>query len=141
MIPSQTLPILDPVLLMPVVGQPLYDLLEPDTSILVNLGYGSLTDGWNQGPADSVTTVNWGLPDLDWNQVVSALDTGAQQGWAAFTADLSNPATYQMGPLVDSPALTPLISAEYGAGLIDTMHPDIFEVLLGAIGMDNPLTF
>jgi hypothetical protein len=141
MIPSETLPILDPVLLMPVVGQPLYDLLEPDTSILVNLGYGSLTDGWNQGPADSVTTVNWGLPDLDWNQVVSALDTGAQQGWAAFTADLSNPATYQMGPLVDSPALTPLISAEYGAGLIDTMHPDIFEVLLGAIGMDNPLTF
>lgn len=141
MIPSQTLPILDPVLLTPVIGQPLYDLVEPDTSILVNLGYGSLTDGWNQGPADSVTTVNWGLPDMDWNQVVSALDTGAQQGWAAFTADLSNPATYQMGPLVDSPALTPLISAEYGAGLIDTMRPDIFEVLLGAIGMDNPLTF
>jgi hypothetical protein len=141
MIPSETLPILDPVLLMPVVGQPLYDLLEPDTSILVNLGYGSITDGWNQGPADSVTTVNWGLPDMDWNQVVSALDTGEQQGWAAFTADLSNPATYQMGPLVDSPALTQLISAEYGAGLIDTMRPDIFEVLLGAIGMDSPLTF
>jgi hypothetical protein len=142
MIPSETLPILDPLLMMPVIGQPLYDLLEPDTSILVNLGYGSITDGWNQGPADTVTTVNFGLPDMDWNQVFSALDTGAQQGWEAFTADLSNPATYQVEPLVDSPALTQLISAEYGAGLIDTMHPDsIIDVLLGAIGMDSPLTF
>jgi hypothetical protein len=141
MIPSETLPILDPLLMMPIIGQPLYDLLEPDTSILVNLGYGSITEGWNQGPADQVSTVNWGLPDMDWNQVLSALDTGAQQGWDAFTADLSNPAAYQMEPLVDSPALTQLISAEYGAGLIDTMNPNIFEALLGAIGMDSPLTF
>jgi PE-PPE domain len=141
MIPSETLPILDPLLLTPIIGQPLYDLLEPDTSILVNLGYGSITEGWNQGPADTVTTVNWGLPDMDWNQVFSALDTGAQQGWEAFTADLSNPATYQLEPLVDSPALAPLIGAEYGAGLIDTIHPDLVEVLLGAIGMDSPLSF
>jgi hypothetical protein len=141
MIPSETLPILDSLLMTPIIGQPLYDLLEPDTSILVNLGYGSITEGWNQGPADTLSTVNWGLPDMDWNQVVSALDTGAQQGWEAFTADLSNPATYQMEPLVDSPALAPLISAEYGAGLIDTIHPDLVEVLLGAIGMDSPLSF
>lgn len=53
-----------------------------------------------------------------------------------------NPATYQVEPLVDSPALTPLINAEYGAGLIDTMHPDsIIEVLLGAIRMDSPATW
>ena len=141
MIPSETLPILDPLLLTPIIGQPLYDLLEPDTSILVNLGYGSITDGWNQGPADLVTTVNWGLPDMDWNQVFAALDTGAQQGWDAFTADLENPATYQLEPLVDSPALTQLIGAEYGAGLIDTLHPDIVQALLGLIGMDNPFTF
>jgi len=55
---------------------------------------------------------------------------------------LSNPATYQVEPLVDSPALTQLISAEYGAGLIDTVHPDsIIPVLLGLIGMDSPLSF
>ncbi|MFZ0905502.1 MAG: PE-PPE domain-containing protein [Mycobacterium sp.] len=139
MIPSETLPILDPLLLTPIIGQPLYDLLEPDTSILVNLGYGSITEGWNQGPADVVNTVDWGLPNMDWNQVFAALDTGAQQGWDAFTADLMNPATYQVEPLVDSPALTPLIDAEYGAGLIDTIHPDsIFQVLVGLIGMDSP---
>jgi PE-PPE domain len=142
MIPSETLPILDPLLMTPIIGQPLYDLLEPDTSILVNLGYGSITEGWNQGPADLTTTVNWGLPDMDWNQVFAALETGAQQGWNAFTADLENPATYQVEPLVDSPALTQLIDAEYGAGLIDTVHPDsIIPVLLGLIGMDSPLSF
>jgi hypothetical protein len=142
MIPSETLPILDPLLLTPIIGQPLYDLLEPDTSILVNLGYGSITDGWNQGPADVVNTVNWGLPDMDWNQVFTALHTGAQQGWDAFTADLMNPATYQVEPLVDSPALTELINAEYGAGLIDTVHPDsIIPVLLGWIDMYNPSTW
>ena len=88
-----------------------------------------------------MSTVNWGLPDMDWNQVFAALDTGAQQGWDAFTADLENPATYQLGPLVDNPALTQLIGAEYGAGLIDTMHPDFIQVLLGFIGMDSPFTF
>jgi PE-PPE domain len=141
MIPSETLPILDPLLLTPIIGQPLYDLLEPDTSILVNLGYGSITDGWNQGPADLVSTVNWGLPDMDWNQVFAALDTGAQQGWDAFTADLANPATYQAESLMDSPALTQLIGAEYGAGLIDTLHPDIVQAVLGWIGMYSPFTF
>lgn len=141
MVPSETLPILDPLLMTPIIGQPLYDLLEPDMSILVNLGYGSITDGWNQGPADLVTTVNWGLPDMDWNQVFAALDTGAQQGWEAFTADLLNPATYQVEPLVDSPALTQLISAEFGAGLIDTAHPDFIQALLGGLDMASPFTF
>lgn len=141
MIPSETLPILDPLLLTPIVGQPLYDLLEPDTSILVNLGYGSITEGWNQGPADLVSTANWGLPDMDWNQVFAALDTGAQQGWAAFTADLLNPATYQIDPIVDNPALTQLISAEFGAGLIDTAHPDFIQALLGVVDMVSPITF
>ena len=141
MVPSETLPILDPLLLTPIIGQPLYDLLEPDTSILVNLGYGSITEGWNQGPADLVSTVNWGLPDMDWNQVLAALDTGTQQGWTAFTADLLNPATYQMESIVDSPALTELISAEFGAGLVDTAHPDFIQALLGGLEMINPFTF
>ena len=45
LIPSAGLPILEPLLLIPGIGQPLYDLLEPDTQILVNLGYGSITEG------------------------------------------------------------------------------------------------
>ena len=48
MIPNDNLPLLEPLLLIPGIGQPLYDLLEPDTRILVNLGYGSITEGWNR---------------------------------------------------------------------------------------------
>ena len=69
MIPNDNLPILEPLLLIPGIGQPLYDLLEPDTQILVNLGYGSITEGWNQGPANVPTT--FGLsPDINQTQLV-----------------------------------------------------------------------
>jgi PE-PPE domain len=39
MIPTQDLPLLNPVRLLPVVGKPLADLLQPDLTVLVNLGY------------------------------------------------------------------------------------------------------
>jgi len=39
MIPDQDLPLLDPLRLVPVVGTPLADLLQPDLRVLVNLGY------------------------------------------------------------------------------------------------------
>ena len=40
MIPTQNLPLLDPLRAIPVVGTPLADLLQPDLRVLVNLGYG-----------------------------------------------------------------------------------------------------
>ena len=39
MIPADGLPLLEPLEVIPFIGQPLYDLLEPDMSVLVNLGY------------------------------------------------------------------------------------------------------
>ena len=90
MIPNDTLPILEPLLLIPGIGQPLYDLLEPDTQILVNLGYGSITEGWNQGPANVPTT--FGLsPDINQTQLSDALSNGWQQGVTDALHDLANP--------------------------------------------------
>lgn len=94
MIPNENLPLLMPLLLLPGIGKPLYDLLEPVTRIMVNLGYGSITEGWNQGPADVPTT--FGLfPDIDQAQLSEALSSGWQQGltdaWDAF----ANPISYQ----------------------------------------------
>ena len=37
-IPVTTLPLLDPLQLIPFIGNPLADLLNPDLSVLVNLG-------------------------------------------------------------------------------------------------------
>ncbi|ORW32527.1 hypothetical protein AWB91_11330 [Mycobacterium paraense] len=39
MIPQQNLPLVEPLRLIPVVGNPLADLLQPDLRVLVNLGY------------------------------------------------------------------------------------------------------
>jgi PE-PPE domain len=94
MIPNDNLPILEPLLLIPGIGQPLYDLLEPDTQILVNLGYGSITEGWNQGPANVPTT--FGLfPDINQTQLSDALSNGWQQGLTDALTDLQNPVSYQ----------------------------------------------
>ena len=79
MIPNDNLPLLEPLLLVPGIGQPLYDLLEPDTRILVNTGYGSITEGWNQGPANVPNA--FGLfPTIDQTQLSDALSNGWQQG-------------------------------------------------------------
>jgi len=94
MIPNDTLPLLEPLLVVPGIGQPLYDLLEPDTRILVNLGYGSITEGWNQGPANVPTT--FGLfPDINQTQLSDALSNGLQQGLTDALHDLQSPVSYQ----------------------------------------------
>ena len=101
LIPNDNLPILEPLLFIPGIGQPLYDLLEPDTRILVNLGYGSITEGWNQGPANVPTT--FGLyPDIDQTQLSEALSNGWQQGVTDALNDLQNPISYpdQLAPLL-----------------------------------------
>lgn len=132
MIPAESLPLLDPLRLIPMVGQPLYDLLEPDTRILVNLGYGSITDGWNEGPANVATPVGLFPTDLNWFEVAVALVNGWQDGISAASADLLNPATYQIMPLLENPALSGLIAGAYGAGVIDTPHPSSLWDLLNA---------
>src|SRR5208337_2564 len=51
----QGLPLLDPVRAIPVIGNPIADLLQPDLTVLVDLGYGSTTQGWSTGPPNVAT--------------------------------------------------------------------------------------
>ncbi|HEU4360129.1 MAG TPA: PE-PPE domain-containing protein [Mycobacterium sp.] len=133
MIPSDTLPLLDPLRLIPVFGQPLYDLLEPDMRILVNLGYGNITDGWNQGLATTQTGDVFYLfpPDTNWADVSAALSSGASEGWSNAVADLLNPNTYQIPTLEDSPVLEPIIAAAFGAGIIPDPTVSSISELVG----------
>ena len=85
---------MEPLLLIPNIGQPLYDLLEPDTRILVNLGYGSITEGWNQGPANVPTTFG-AYHDIDQTKLSDALSNGWQQGLTDALHDLQSPVSYQ----------------------------------------------
>jgi hypothetical protein len=83
----QGLPLLDPVRAIPVIGNPIADLLQPDLTVLVNLGYGSTTQGWSTGPPN-VPTPFGVLPPVPLHDVLSALGTGTQQGVSAFWHDI-----------------------------------------------------
>ena len=89
MIPTQNLPLLEPLRAIPVVGNPLADLLQPDLRYLVNWGYGNPAFGYSTGPANVPTP--FGLfPPLSATAVLPGdLAIGTQQGIAAFTSDLS----------------------------------------------------
>jgi hypothetical protein len=97
-IPVTTLPLLEPLQLIPFIGNPLADLLNPDLSVLVNLGYGNVDDnylgGWSQGDADVPTTLGF-LPDSSvLEQVPQALANGLQQGITDAIKDLTDPNNY-----------------------------------------------
>jgi hypothetical protein len=131
MIPDDNLPLLEPLLLIPGIGQPLYDLLEPDTQILVNLGYGSITEGWNQGPANVPST--FGLfPDINQTQLSDALSNGWQQGVTDALHDLQSPVSYQdqVAPLL------PFANSLYTWGFApeNPSFTDVVDGLLKDIG-------
>src|SRR5574337_1047430 len=115
MIPSEALPLLVPLQFLPFIGQPLYDLLEPDMRILVNLGYGSIDQGWDTGPADVPTP--FGL----------------------FPTDL-NPANYDLSTILDNPVLTELVSLMNVLGFTDATEPsqltlpELLQAAQGALG-------
>ena len=73
MIPVDDLPLLDPLRLIPVVDNPLADLLQPDMQVLVDLGYGGITDGWSQGPANAPTPFELFPSDINWGEAATAL--------------------------------------------------------------------
>ena len=81
------LPLLDPVRAIPVIGNPIADLLQPDLTTIVNLGYGNPNFGWSQGPAD-VQTYFGLFPHVSQALIAQDLIVGAQQGAHAFVSDI-----------------------------------------------------
>jgi hypothetical protein len=140
MIPVDDLPLLDPLRLIPIVGNPLADLLQPDMKVLVDLGYGSITEGWSQGPANVPTPFELFPTDLNWNDVATALVNGVPQGIQAAIADLENPDNYQIPSLLDNPTLAALVDAAYTSGLIDTLQPTSQELTQALLGGSFPLS-
>ena len=98
----QGLPLLDPVRAIPVIGKPIADLLQPDLTVLVDLGYGSTTQGWSTGPPNVATPFGV-IPPVPPHEIVSALVTGTPQGVSAFQADVR-------GLIASHPHLPPLTS-------------------------------
>ncbi|MBS9533675.1 PE-PPE domain-containing protein [Mycobacterium sp. M1] len=107
MMPAQTLPLLAPLQLIPFIGNPLVDLLQPDLSVLVNLGYGNTLDGtyedtaagtvlggWDGGDANVGTPLGF-LPDTSvLEQIPQALFGGLEKGVTDAFNDLITPSNY-----------------------------------------------
>jgi PE-PPE domain len=97
-IPVTTLPLLEPLQLIPFIGNPVADLLNPDLSVLVNLGYGNVDDsylgGWSQGDADVATPLGFLPSSSVLEQVPQALVNGLQLGITDAIKDLTDPSNY-----------------------------------------------
>jgi len=82
LIPTQDLPLLEPLREIPVLGPAMADLIQPDLRVLVDLGYD------RADPSDVATSADLSFPDIDWTTVTQNLELGAQQGWIAAEVDL-----------------------------------------------------
>ncbi|KAA1249791.1 PE-PPE domain-containing protein [Mycobacterium simiae] len=88
MITYPGLPLLDPVRAIPVIGNPLANLVEPNLTYLVNLGYGDPRFGYSTDYADVPTP--FGLfPSIDPITFTTDMVGLAQQGGSAFANDIS----------------------------------------------------
>lgn len=126
LIPQDHLPLLDLVRFVPFIGNPLADLVEPDLKVLVNLGYGSITEGWSQGRADVETPFGLFPAGLDWAEVIQALLRGIPQGLIAAGKDLLDPTNYDVfATIADNPVTGPLLRAAYAVGDL-TVNPATF---------------
>jgi hypothetical protein len=87
-IPTENLPLLAIVRAIPLIGEPIADLLQPALRVIVNLGYGDPDYGWStNGFANELTTFGI-FPDVDPFEVIGKLIQGVQEGVQAFIADI-----------------------------------------------------
>jgi hypothetical protein len=82
LIPTQDLPLLDGLRLMPGAPSAFADLMQPDMRVLVDLGYNWTSD------ADVTTAATSANPDIDITAVNDYLSAGADQGMVAYLVDL-----------------------------------------------------
>lgn len=87
-IPTENLPLLQPLRLIPLIGNPLADLIQPVLKVLVNLGYGDPAHGFTSATQPYANVqVPFGLfPDVSPTEVLTQLVDGVGQGITDFFA-------------------------------------------------------
>ena len=125
MIPTANLPLLDPLRAIPVVGNPLADLMQPDLTYLVNMGYGNPLYGYPTGPANVPTPFGLFPPLSSFQELPGLLASGAGQGVQNFIGDFTG-----TGPNpVALPSLSSLTGPSSGPSVVSTMLPSPAELL------------
>lgn len=88
-IPTKNLPLLEPLRLIPLIGNPLADLVQPALRVIVNLGYGDPNYGWSTTGDANVEAPFEFLPNVDLGEVVGLLAAGVAQGINDFVSDFA----------------------------------------------------
>jgi PE-PPE domain len=101
--------------LVALLPQPLQDLLGPDLTYLINLGYGDGSLGYSvdaDSPANVPTPLGL-FPDVSLSTVLSTLATDTEQGITAFEQDLADPTALlaSLDPASLGQSFTDLLSA------------------------------
>jgi hypothetical protein len=140
------LPLLEPLRLIPGIGNPLADLLQPDLTVIVNLGYGNPNFGYSTGPAD-VQTYFGLFPHVSQQLIAQDLIAGAHQGTTAFVSDIhaeaagvslstvSHSLTSMAGTgAADVHALTHTLSSSTPDSIIETIQGAVTNTANGISG-------
>ncbi|MCQ4361635.1 PE-PPE domain-containing protein [Mycobacterium gordonae] len=119
MIPTEELPLLMPLRAVPVVGNPLAALIEPNLEVIVNLGYGDPNYGYSTSYADVQTP--FGLfPEVSPSTLVDAFANGTRQGIQDFHTELQALAAQP----IEFPTFTPPQPADLMATLAKLPSPE-----------------
>lgn len=118
MIPVQNLPLLNGIREIPIIGNPIADLLQPDLRYLVNMGYGNPLYGWSTTPANINTPIGVLPPLSAFQQLPGLLVSGAGQGFQNFIGDFtgSGPNPVTLSSLSSITSLLAPSSATVGGG-------------------------
>jgi hypothetical protein len=100
---TPNLPLLDPLRGLPVLGNPLADLLQPDLTYLVNWGYGNPLYGYSTGPANVPTPFGLFPPLSATTALGPLLISGTQQGIVAAAGDFMTAGTSALSHPLASP--------------------------------------
>ena len=87
--PTENLPLLAPVRAIPLIGNPIADLIQPVLKAIVDLGYGDAAHGYaSGGQPDANELVPFGLfPQVDPLEVATRIFNGIGQGITDFVND------------------------------------------------------
>lgn len=123
---EQTPPLVTLLSSIPVVGKPLADLLGPDLTVLINLGYG--TDNLGYSTPANVPTPFGLFPDVNFVTVMSELLGGAQQGSSAFVGDLAHFSFASMLQAASSAVTAAPVAIPTGTDIVEGITKAIYSL-------------
>ncbi|MCV7103760.1 PE family protein [Mycobacterium palustre] len=131
MIPNPNLPLLDPLRLVPYVGNPIADLVQPVLTPLVNWGYGNPDFGWSTGPANVTTPFGFLPPLSDTIALGPALVSGVQHGIGAAIGDFAAEGAPQLPSLQGIGQALASLSSGPGTPALPAGPPTITDLISG----------